>query len=72
IINKFSYLYLSMIEKKLTDSLGFFAKHDMNRLKNLTTNAFGNYSMHYTKMISIPGIEFAISSSIWKCTGLIG
>jgi len=38
----------------------------MNKLKNLTTNAFRIYSMAETKMISSAGIEITFFSSILK------
>ena len=44
--------------KEATNSFGFFLKHGMYRLNNLTTNAFGIYSMADTRMISSSGIEF--------------
>jgi hypothetical protein len=49
-----------------TNSFGILAKHDKNRVKNLTTNAFRIYLMADTKVISSAGIEFTYFSSMLK------
>jgi hypothetical protein len=61
-----------LIAKGPTNLFGFFAKHDMKSVKNLTTNAFRIYSMAGTKVISSAGIEFTYFSSMLKQTGVKG